>query len=100
MSYSGIKTAFLNFLHKNTQQDPNFVDNNRNDLCASLQHTLVKTIFEKIEAAVAATQIKHVVIGGGVSANSEIRKQLLEKKQPTNGRFTFHLLSTPLITLL
>lgn len=80
VSYSGIKTAFLNFLHKNTQQDPNFVDNNRNDLCASLQHTLVKTIFEKIEAAVAATQIKHVVIGGGVSANSEIRKQLLEKK--------------------
>ena len=83
VSYSGLKTAFINFLHKNTQKNPSFIQENRNDLCASLQHTLIQVIIKKIVLAVDHYKINTVVIGGGVSANSEIRKQLLDK-QNTN----------------
>ena len=74
LSYSGVKTAFTNFIQK--QKDPTFVTNNLNDLCASLQYTLTQIILNKIEKSAQDYGIKQVVIGGGVAANSEIRKQL------------------------
>ena len=81
VSYSGIKTAFLNFINLQTQKETDFIKNNLVDLCASLQSALVKTIFEKINVAVEQKGITAVVLGGGVSANSEIRKQLKEKEK-------------------
>ena len=81
VSYSGIKTAFLNFINMQTQKETDFIKNNLVDLCASLQSALVKTIFEKINVAVKQKGINAVVLGGGVSANSEIRKQLKEKEK-------------------
>ncbi len=77
-SFSGLKTAFLYFIQKEVKQNPNFVTKNLNDICASIQHTIVSILMEKLENAVAETGIKHVAIAGGVSANSEIRKRLKE----------------------
>ena len=70
VSYSGIKTAFTNFLKK--QKDSTFITKNLNDLCASLQYSLVQIILNKIQKAAQDYNIKQVVIGGGVAANSEI----------------------------
>ena len=76
VSYSGFKTAVINFLHKHTQKDPDFITNNLTDLCASIQSTLINIIFEKIEMAVAQTSISQIAIGGGVAANSGLRYKL------------------------
>jgi N6-L-threonylcarbamoyladenine synthase len=80
-SFSGLKTAVLYFLQNETKKDPNFIDNNINDICASFQFTVVNILMDKINAAIKETGIKHVAIGGGVSANSAIRKALLEAQQ-------------------
>ena len=74
VSYSGVKTSFTNFIQK--QKDSKFITKNLNDLCASLQYTLIQIILIKIEKAVQDYGINQIVIGGGVAANSEIRKQL------------------------
>ena len=76
VSYSGVKTAFLNLISKNINKDPNFIEDNLNDLCASIQKTLVEIIMNKIEKAKNSLKINRVVIGGGVAANSEIRRLL------------------------
>lgn len=81
LSYSGVKTAFTNFIHKQTQNNINFITENLNDLCASLQFTLVQIILKKIEQVAQTHQLNQVVIGGGVSANSELRNQLLKREQ-------------------
>ncbi len=81
VSYSGIKTAVINFLHKNTQQNSNFINENINDICASVQDTLIKISMKKIEKAVLEKNNNRVVIGGGVSANSKLREILLEKEK-------------------
>jgi len=77
-SFSGLKTAILRFIQKNTQQDPNFIKDNLNDICASIQHTIVQILMDKLKNAVKHTSIKNIAIAGGVSANSEIRKTLKE----------------------
>ena len=74
VSYSGVKTSFTNFIQK--QKDPKFITKNLNDLCASLQYTLIQIILIKIKKAAQDYGINQIVIGGGVAANSEIRKQL------------------------
>lgn len=79
-SFSGLKTGILRFIQKNTQQDPNFIKDNLNDICASIQHTIVQILMEKLKNAVKHTGIKHIAIAGGVSANSEIRKVLKESE--------------------
>ena len=76
VSYSGVKTAFLNLISKNINKNPNFIKDNLNDLCASIQKTLVEIIMNKIEKASNSLKINRVVIGGGVAANSEIRRVL------------------------
>ena len=77
VSYSGIKTAFTNFLKK--QKDSTFITKNLNDLCASLQYSLIQIILNKIQKAAQDYNINQIVIGGGVAANSEIRIQLKNK---------------------
>ena len=76
VSYSGVKTAFLNLISKNINKNRNFIKDNLNDLCASIQKTLVEIIMNKIEKASNSLKINRVVIGGGVAANSEIRRVL------------------------
>ena len=76
VSYSGVKTAFLNLISKNINKNRNFIKDNLNDLSASIQKTLVEIIMNKIEKASNSLKINRVVIGGGVAANSEIRRVL------------------------
>ncbi len=75
-SFSGLKTNFLYFLQKEMKQNPNFIQENKQDLCASLQGTIIAVLMEKLEAAAQATGIKHIALAGGVSANSGLRKAL------------------------
>ncbi|ARN76980.1 tRNA (adenosine(37)-N6)-threonylcarbamoyltransferase complex transferase subunit TsaD [Nonlabens spongiae] len=76
-SFSGFKTAVLYFIQKETKNNPDFIAQNLEDICASVQHTLIEILFKKVEKAVKKTGIKQVAMGGGVSANSGIRKRLL-----------------------
>ena len=78
VSYSGFKTAVINFLHKNQQKNPSFIEENLADLCASIQYTLIEIIFEKIKLAVDQTGLTEIAIGGGVAANSGLRTKLKE----------------------
>lgn len=82
-SFSGLKTSFKYFLQN---QEDGFVKNNLNDLCASLQKVIVDILLEKILNARDKTKIKNIVVCGGVSANSYLRKQLLilEKNKEIN----------------
>lgn len=75
-SFSGLKTAILYFLQKEQQKNPLFIKENLNDICASIQYTIVEILMDKLKKAVKETGIKHIAIAGGVSANSEIRKHL------------------------
>ena len=79
LSYSGLKTAFINLVNRNRIKKSSFIENNINDLCASIQKTLVTVIMNKIILAKKKYNLERVVIGGGVAANSEIRKILIEK---------------------
>ena len=80
-SFSGIKTGILYFLQKQERQDPDFVEKNLPDLCASVQRTLVNMLLTKLRQAVAQTGIRQVAIAGGVSANSELRTRIHEVGQ-------------------
>lgn len=80
-SFSGLKTAILYFIQKNQKENPNFIEENKNDICASIQHTIIAILMDKLQQAVKATGIKQVAIGGGVSANSGIRSTLKEAEQ-------------------
>lgn len=84
VSYSGLKTAFINLVNKHIQKDPNFIEENLNDLCASIQKTLVTVIMQKISQAKEKYKLDRVVIGGGVAANSEIRRVLSTKAKDEN----------------
>lgn len=75
-SFSGIKTAFLYFLRDQKLKDPLFIENNLNDICASLQHHLIGMLLKRVEKASNETGIKQIAIAGGVSANSGLRAQL------------------------
>jgi len=77
-SFSGIKTAFMYFLRDKKLKNINFVEENLSDICASLQHHLVKMLLARLEQASQRTNITSVAIAGGVSANSGLRKSLLE----------------------
>ncbi|NBC56851.1 MAG: tRNA (adenosine(37)-N6)-threonylcarbamoyltransferase complex transferase subunit TsaD [Bacteroidetes bacterium] len=75
-SFSGLKTAVLYFLQKEKKANPNFVDENIKDICASFQKTVVDILMDKLKIAVKDTGITQIAIGGGVSANSGIRTAL------------------------
>ncbi|PWG05286.1 tRNA (adenosine(37)-N6)-threonylcarbamoyltransferase complex transferase subunit TsaD [Polaribacter aquimarinus] len=75
-SFSGLKTAILYFVQKQQRINPNFIKEKLNDICASIQFTIVEILMDKLKNAVKKTGIKHIAIAGGVSANSEIRNRL------------------------
>lgn len=75
-SFSGLKTAILYFIQKQVKSNPNFIEENLNDICASIQYTIIGILIDKLKLAVTQTGIKHIAIGGGVSANSGIRQAL------------------------
>ncbi len=75
-SFSGFKTAVLYFIQKQVKLNPNFIEDNLNDICASIQYTIIGILTDKLKKAVKQTGIKHIAIGGGVSANSGIRHAL------------------------
>ncbi|WP_299109468.1 tRNA (adenosine(37)-N6)-threonylcarbamoyltransferase complex transferase subunit TsaD [uncultured Tenacibaculum sp.] len=80
-SFSGLKTGILYFIQKNLKENPDFIKENLHDICASIQHTIVEILMDKLKNSVKATGIKHIAIAGGVSANSEIRKRLQVAEQ-------------------
>ena len=80
-SFSGLKTNFLNFINKETRIDENFIKNNLNDICASLQKVIVEILMDKLVMASKQTSIKTIVICGGVSANSEVRDKLKQNSE-------------------
>ena len=75
-SFSGLKTQILYFVQKNVKENPNFILENRNDICASIQNIIINILMDKLQLAVKQTGITQVAIGGGVSANSGIRQTL------------------------
>lgn len=80
-SFSGLKTAILYFIQKEKQKTPNFIEENINDICASIQHTIIQILMDKLKLAVKETGINQIAIGGGVSANSGIRQTLKDAEQ-------------------
>jgi N6-L-threonylcarbamoyladenine synthase len=72
-SFSGLKTSFLYFLRDRIKEDPDFIEKNKADLCASLQDTIVSILTSKLVKASNDTGIKEIGIAGGVSANSGLR---------------------------
>ena len=75
-SFSGIKTSFLYFLRDQLKVDPDFIENHKADLCASIQKTIVSFLLKKVERAALDHKVKQVAIAGGVSANSLLRSEL------------------------
>ena len=73
-SFSGLKTSFLYFLRDELKNNPDFIQDNLNDLCASLQKTVIDILMSKLKKAAKQTGIKQIAIGGGVSANSALQK--------------------------
>jgi len=80
-SFSGIKTSILYFLQNKVKNNPQFVEENMADICASVQHTLIKMLLQKLRKAAKQTGISEIAIAGGVSANSGLRNALLETGQ-------------------
>ena len=72
-SFSGLKTSFLYTLRDAVKADPEFIDRNMAHLAASLQHTIIEILLDKLDKAVKLTGVRTVAIGGGVSANSGVR---------------------------
>ena len=78
-SFSGLKTSFLYFLRDRMKEDKNFIENNKADLCASLQHTIVSILVSKLVKASIQTGITEIGIAGGVSANSGLRNAVMNE---------------------
>ncbi|WP_405571506.1 tRNA (adenosine(37)-N6)-threonylcarbamoyltransferase complex transferase subunit TsaD [Winogradskyella sp. Asnod2-B02-A] len=80
-SFSGLKTNILYFVQREVKANPNFIEENLNDICASIQYTIIGILMAKLKLAVKQTGINHIAIGGGVSANSGIRNALKDAEQ-------------------
>lgn len=80
-SFSGLKTSFLYFLRDRLKENPDFILQNRNDLCASIQKTIVDVLMEKLQKASLQTGINRIAIAGGVSANSALHDAMREASQ-------------------
>jgi N6-L-threonylcarbamoyladenine synthase len=75
-SFSGLKTSILYFLQAEVKKDKDFIENNLNDLCASIQSTIISILLKKLKRASRELNIKEIAIAGGVSANSGLRYEL------------------------
>jgi N6-L-threonylcarbamoyladenine synthase len=80
-SFSGLKTSFLYFLRDKLKEDPDFIEHNKADLCASLQHTIVSILIKKVVTASQQTGITEIGIAGGVSANSGLRNEMKKEAE-------------------
>jgi len=83
-SFSGLKTAILYFIQQNTAKDPSFLQDNINDICASVQARIVSILLKKLTLAAHQRQVHAVAISGGVSANSGLRNGLLSLAEKEN----------------
>ena len=83
-SFSGLKTSFLYFLRDRLKEDSDFIEHNKVDLCASLQHTIISILIGKIVNASLQTGIREVGIAGGVSANSGLRNEMRKEAEKRN----------------
>jgi len=88
-SFSGLKTSFLYFLRDRLKEDPLFIENNKTDLCASLQHVIVRILVDKVIKASILTGITEIGIAGGVSANSGLREEM--KKEAEKRRWNLFI---------
>ncbi len=79
-SFSGLKTSILYFLRDRLKENPDFIEQHKPDLCASIQHTIIEILMQKLRKAAQQTGIKHVAIAGGVSANSGLRNAMLQER--------------------
>lgn len=77
-SFSGLKTSILYFLRDRLKENPDFIEQHKNDLCASIQHTIISILMKKLVLAAKQTGIAQVAIAGGVSANSGLREAMQE----------------------
>ena len=77
-SFSGLKTSFLYFLRDQLKDNPNFIEENKADLCASLQTTIIDILINKLKRAAKDLQVTEIAVAGGVSANSGLRDALLD----------------------
>ncbi len=80
-SFSGLKTSFLYFLRDKLKVNPDFITQNKADLCASIQSRIVNILIKKIKMAAEQTSVKEIAIAGGVSANSLLRRYLIETSE-------------------
>ena len=78
-SFSGVKTSLLYFVRDELAKDPEFMEKNKEDICASFQKTLIDILMDKLVKAAKQTGIREIAIGGGVSANSGLRSRVLEE---------------------
>ena len=78
-SFSGIKTSLLYFVRDEMAKDPDFMEKNKEDICASFQKALIDILMDKLIKAAKQTGIKEITIGGGVSANSGLRNRIEEE---------------------
>ena len=78
-SFSGMKTGVLNFLKKEVQKKPDFIKDNMADICASVQYTIVEYLLEKYILAAKKHDLTQLSVAGGVSANTYLRKRLMEE---------------------
>lgn len=88
-SFSGLKTAILYFIRDETKKNPNFIKENLNDLCASIQFTIIDILVDKLKVAIKKTGIKEIAIAGGVSANSGLRNRL--KDEASKNGWVLHI---------
>ena len=77
-SFSGLKTSFLYFLRDHLKDNPNFIEENKADLCASLQKTIIDILINKLKRAAKDLKVAEIAVAGGVSANSGLRDALLD----------------------
>ena len=80
-SFSGLKTSLLYFLRDRMKENPDFIEQNKKDIAASFERTVVEVLMHKLTLAVKQTGIKRVALAGGVSANTKLREAYLEKKE-------------------
>jgi N6-L-threonylcarbamoyladenine synthase len=85
-SFSGLKTSFLYFVRDQLKKNPYFIEENKADLCASIQHTIIQILMEKLEKAADTFGVNDIAIAGGVSANSEMRRKLESTGREKNWR--------------
>ncbi len=83
-SFSGLKTSFLYLLRDELKNNPDFIEENKADLCASLQYTIIEVLMDKLRKAAKDLKIKEVAVAGGVSANSGLRAAFEEHAQKYN----------------